>query len=201
MGSAFCEDTVIALGEDITPMSTDEMHWSSSVVGLHIIPGGRWLCLLVNCKGEEEHTHQGLLIILDLWRDTIVLRHRFADTAYWSDMRSNDAGSDIMVIAGFDRGETELVVSILTGSSRLTFSVDSPYIAAFRVAVSQLEADGADVHRMGTICLNRTPQSCSIFGSVVASADRTGSVTFWDWKKGTAATMTIDGWLADAVRF
>lgn len=110
IGSARVEDTTIEVEEEVAPPAIeDESRWKSGVIGLHLIPGGRWLCLLINTKAYDGQVSRGVLIIIDLWRDRTVVRHAFNDSAHWNHVTLDESGSSIAVVVGFDKTRLTLV--------------------------------------------------------------------------------------------
>lgn len=48
--------------------------------------------------------------------------------------------------------------------------------------------------RLGGIKVSRTPRACSVYGDILAFADRIGNICFWNWREQSSARIFVVGW-------
>ncbi|KAG8908531.1 hypothetical protein FRB99_005891 [Tulasnella sp. 403] len=172
------------LNEEIMPPGIDDDgRGRNGVVNFHLIPGGRFLCLIINRRPTADKPAadqpRAIVFIWDLWRVKLVLKNGFARSCHFAHVHLDQSGNGIVLILGFDKTRTQ---DPFFSSLFISFPADP--IADIRPTIV----------RMSGLKVERSPRACSVFGETLAFADRLGNIVFWNWREQSSARIFVPGW-------
>ena len=89
------------LSNIVTTLS-DDLQSRSAVICFHLVPGGRWLFLIVNCRTSEEPS-TAMLYIWDLWRGVRVAKNPFVRSSNFAHIQPSDTNDGVILVMGYDK--------------------------------------------------------------------------------------------------
>ncbi|KAG9039190.1 hypothetical protein FRB95_011775 [Tulasnella sp. JGI-2019a] len=169
--------------ERTSRLSLEDLHQDTrGIVAVYITPGGQWLSIMLNHKipsGGGTKIVVAMLVIWDLWRNQRVLKRPFPRPVHFANISMDDKSSGLELIVGFEKVRNE-----------------DPYFSAMFVPLPGTSVSGKEltIERLGGIKLARSPRACSVYGDLLAFADRLGNMCFWNWREQSSARIFVVGW-------